>query len=115
PRACGPVVAAGSSVVGGPPGKPLPGGGGAEGVGVSPVALYRHFKGRGELVDEGGGHLLTERNAAIPPDGSWQDQLRAWVLGGLDYLVPCAQVVQLVLAGGTARRVDGAAPLAPIL
>lgn len=87
----------------------------AERVGVSPMALYRYFKDRDELVDEVVGHLLTERNAAIPRDGSWQDQLRAWVLGGLEYLVPCAQVVQLVFAGGTSRWLHDAATLARIL
>ena len=87
----------------------------AERVGVSPMALYRHFKDRDELVDEVVGHMLAERNAAIPTDGPWQDQLRAWVLGGLEYLVPCAQVVQLVLAGGTSRWVHDAATLARIL
>jgi AcrR family transcriptional regulator len=87
----------------------------AERVGVSPMALYRHFKDRDELVDEVVGHVLAERNAAIPTDGPWQDQLRAWVLGGLEYLVPCAQVVQLVLAGGTSRWVHDAATLARIL
>lgn len=87
----------------------------AERVGVSPMALYRYFKDRDELVDEVVGHLLTERNAAIPQDGPWQDQLRAWVLGGLEYLVPCAEVVQLVLAGGTSRWLHDAATLARIL
>ena len=87
----------------------------AERVGVSPMALYRYFKDRDELVDEVVGHLLTERNAAIPQDGPWQDQLRAWVLGGLEYLVPCAQVVQLVFAGGTSRWLHDAATLARIL
>ena len=87
----------------------------AERVGVSPMALYRYFKDRDELVDEVVGHLLTERNAAIPQDGPWQDQLRAWVLGGLEYLVPCAEVVQLVFAGGTSRWLHDAATLARIL
>jgi AcrR family transcriptional regulator len=84
-------------------------------VGVSPMALYRHFQDRDELVDEVVGHVLAERNAAIPRDGSWPDQLRAWILGGLEFLVPCAQVVQVVLAGGTTRWLHDAATLARIL
>jgi AcrR family transcriptional regulator len=87
----------------------------AERVGVSPMALYRHFDDRDELVDEVVGHVLTQRNAAIPRDGTWQDQLRAWILSGLDFLVPCAQVVQVVLAGGTTRWLHDAATLARIL
>ena len=87
----------------------------ASSVGLTPMALYRHFKDRDELMDEVVGQILMERNAAIPREGPWQDQLRAWVLGGLDHLVPCAQVVQVVLAGGSSRWVHDAATLVRIL
>jgi AcrR family transcriptional regulator len=87
----------------------------AEEAGVSPMALYRHFRDRDELVDEVVGRLLTERNAAIPQDAPWQEQLRIWVLGGLEYLVPCSQVVSVVLAGGTTRWLLDAATLVRIL
>ena len=87
----------------------------ANAVGLTPMALYRHFKDRDELMDEVVGRILMERNAAIPREGPWQDQLRAWVLGGLDHLVPCAQVVQVVLAGGSSRWVHDAATLVRIL
>jgi AcrR family transcriptional regulator len=87
----------------------------ASSVGLTPMALYRHFKDRDELMDEVVGRILMERNAAIPREGPWQDQLRAWVLGGLDHLVPCAQVVQVVLAGGSSRWVHDAATLVRIL
>jgi AcrR family transcriptional regulator len=87
----------------------------ANAVGLTPMALYRHFKDRDELMDEVVGRILMERNAAIPREGPWQDQLRAWVLGGLEYLVPCAQVVQVVFAGGSSRWVHDAATLIRIL
>ena len=87
----------------------------ASAVGLTPMALYRHFKDRDELMDEVVGRILMERNAAMPREGSWQDQLRAWVLGGLQYLVPCAQVVQVVFAGGSSRWLHDAATLARIL
>ena len=38
-----------------------------------------------------------------------------WVLGGLDHLVPCAQVVQVVFAGGSSRWVHDAATFVRIL
>ena len=87
----------------------------ASSVGLTPMALYRHFKGRDELMDAVVGRILVERNAAIPHGGPWQDQLRAWVLGGLEYLVPCSQVVQVVFAGGSSRWLHDAATLARIL
>ena len=87
----------------------------ANAVGLTPMALYRHFKDRDELMDEVVGRILMERNAAIPREGLWQDQLRAWVLGGLDHLVPCAQVVQVVLGGGSSSWVHDAATLVRIL
>ena len=87
----------------------------ASSVGLTPMALYRHFKDRDELMDAVVGRILVERNAAIPRGGPWQDQLRAWVLGGLEYLVPCAQIVQVVFAGGSSRWLHDAATLARIL
>jgi len=87
----------------------------ANSVGLTPMALYRHFKDRDELMDAVVGQILMERNAAIPREGPWQDQLRAWVLGGLEYLVPCAQIVQVVFAGGSSRWLHDAATLARIL
>jgi len=87
----------------------------ASAVGLTPMALYRHFRDRDELMDEVVGRILLERNAAIPREGPWQDQLRAWILGGLEYLVPCAQIVQVVFAGGSSRWLHDAATLARIL
>jgi TetR/AcrR family tetracycline transcriptional repressor len=87
----------------------------ASSVGLTPMALYRHFKDRDELMDAVVVQILVERNAAIPRGGPWQDQLRAWVLGGLEYLVPCSQVVQVVFAGGSSRWLHDAATLARIL
>jgi AcrR family transcriptional regulator len=109
------IVAAAAALLHERPGEPLTMARVAEQVGVSPMALYRHFQDRDELVDEVVGYVLELRNAAIPRDGSWQDQLRAWIVGGLEFLVPCAQVVQVVLAGGTTRWLHDAATLARIL
>lgn len=87
----------------------------AEQAGVSPMALYRHFKDRDELVDEVVGRLFRERNESIPLDAPWQEQLRAWVLSGVDHLVPCSQVIPIVLTGRTRGWLHDAATLARIL
>ena len=87
----------------------------AEQAGVSPMALYRHFRDRDELVDEVVVRLFEERNAAIPTDAPWQEQLRAWVLSGVETLVPCSQVVGIVLTGRTRGWLHDAATLSRIL
>ena len=87
----------------------------AAAVGVTPMALYRHFKDRDALLDGVVSVVLRERNAAIPRTGPWQDQLRAWIRGGFEHLVPYAQVVRLVMAGGSFRWMHDAATLARIL
>jgi AcrR family transcriptional regulator len=87
----------------------------AAAVDVTPMALYRHFKDRDALLDEVVSAVLRERNAAIPRTGPWQDQLRAWIKGGFEHLVPYAQVVRFVMAGGSFRWMHDAATLARIL
>ncbi|MEY2517813.1 MAG: TetR/AcrR family transcriptional regulator, tetracycline repressor protein, partial [bacterium] len=116
PRATpGQIVDAAVALVLAEPTEPLTMARVANSVGLTPMALYRHFKDRDELMDAVVGQILMERNAAIPREGSWQEQLRAWVLGGLEYLVPCAQIVQVVFAGGSSRWLHDAATLARIL
>ncbi|MFN8027654.1 MAG: TetR/AcrR family transcriptional regulator [Acidimicrobiia bacterium] len=87
----------------------------AEQAGVSPMALYRHFRDRDELVDEVVMQLFEARNANVPVDGPWQEQLRAWVISGVEHLVPCSQVVGIVLTGGTRGWLFAAATLSRIL
>ena len=87
----------------------------AAAAGVTPTALYRHFRDRDELLDALVGRILSERNAALPHDGPWQEQLRAWILSGFDHLLAYHQLVHLVLAGGSCRWLHDAATLARIL
>lgn len=87
----------------------------AHAVGLTPMALYRHFKDRDELMEAVVRRVLQERNAAVTRDGPWQDQLRSWVASGIEYLLPCAQVLQTVYSGGSSRWLLGAATLARIL
>jgi AcrR family transcriptional regulator len=87
----------------------------AKAVGLTPMALYRHFKDRDELMEEVVRRVLQERNAAVVREGAWQDQLRSWVESGLEYLLPFAPVLQTVYSGGSSRWLLGAATLARIL
>src|SRR5581483_673071 len=75
----------------------------AAAVGVTATALYRHFRDRDELLDALVGKILSDRNAALPQSGPWQEQLRAWIVSGFDVLIPYHQLVHLVLAGGSWR------------
>ena len=83
--------------------------------GLTPMALYRHFKDRDELMDAVVGRILHGAQHGHPARGPVAGQFRAWVLGGLDYLVPSTQIVQVVFAGGSSRWLHNAATLARIL
>lgn len=87
----------------------------ASAVGLTPMALYRHFRDRDELVEAVVARVMVERNEAVPREGPWKAQLRAWVMSGIEYLVPIADVLQGVYAGGSPRWLLGAATLARIL
>ncbi|GAA0405528.1 TetR family transcriptional regulator [Acrocarpospora corrugata] len=48
-------------------------------LGVTPMALYWHFKNKEELLAGMADHLLREVTPEFPPDSPWQVRLRAMV------------------------------------
>lgn len=68
----------------------------AEAVGSAPMALYRYFPDRDDLL-----HAVADRIAADmhydPPEGStWQDKLRAWMLASMEHLRPYPQLLPYI-------------------
>lgn len=68
----------------------------AAAVGSAPMALYRYFPDRDDLL-----HAVADRVAADmryePPRGStWQEQLRAWMLMSMEVLQPYPQLLPYI-------------------
>lgn len=68
----------------------------AEAVGSAPMALYRYFPDRDDLL-----HAVADRIAADmhydPPSGAtWQDKLRAWMLASMEHLRPYPQLLPYI-------------------
>jgi len=57
----------------------------AQDLGVTPMALYWHFRGKEELLDGLAEQVWSEFNPTIDPAAPWQDQLRGllWSLIGV--------------------------------
>jgi AcrR family transcriptional regulator len=70
----------------------------AEAVGSAPMALYRYFPERDDLL-----HAVADRVANAmtfdPPRGAtWQEQVRAWMHTSLEHLRPYPQLVPYIAA-----------------
>jgi AcrR family transcriptional regulator len=70
----------------------------AEAVGSAPMALYRYFPERDDLL-----HVVADRVANAmtfdPPTGAtWQEQVRAWMHTSLDHLRPYPQLLPYIAA-----------------
>jgi len=51
----------------------------AQELGVTPMALYWHFRGKDELLDGLADRVWSEIDAEVDPEASWSDQLRTMV------------------------------------
>jgi TetR/AcrR family tetracycline transcriptional repressor len=61
------------------PGAPLTMARAAEAVGASPMALYRHFRDRDDLVTALVQHVLGDASASSPTSAPWQARVAAWM------------------------------------
>src|SRR3954470_2815141 len=51
----------------------------AEAAGSAPMALYRYFPAREALLRARADKVLAALQPSRPADGTWQDQVRAWM------------------------------------
>jgi AcrR family transcriptional regulator len=54
----------------------------AKGLGVTPMALYWHFRSKGELLDGMAARIFEEVDLSVDASARWQEQLRA-LLGSM--------------------------------
>jgi len=87
----------------------------AEAVQASPMALYRHFRDRDDLLLAVARHVFTGPVARIPKRATWKRQLRAWMLENYQQARTYPQLMQLALGGDAAVWLDDAAALVGIL
>ena len=87
----------------------------ADAVGASPMALYRHFKDRDDLLLAVARHVLTTQAARLPKNSSWQQELRAWMLVNYRQARAYPQLMQLSLSGDATVWLGDAAVLVRIL
>jgi AcrR family transcriptional regulator len=65
----------------------------ADAVGSAPMALYRYFPDRDDLLHAVADGIMAEMPFVAPQGASWQDELRAWMEHGRATLVPFPQLV----------------------
>jgi AcrR family transcriptional regulator len=77
----------------------------ADEVAASPMGLYRHLKGRDDLLEA----MLEERLGALeldrPPDASWRDNVRQWMRHVRTYFVNYPEIF-----GALDRRAGAISP-----
>jgi AcrR family transcriptional regulator len=87
----------------------------ASAVGASPMALYRHFSDRDDLMLAVARHVLSSQAARLPDDATWQDELRAWMLENYRQARAYPQLMQHALSGDATVWLGDAAVLVAIL
>jgi AcrR family transcriptional regulator len=87
----------------------------ADAVRASPMALYRHFRDRDDLLLAVARHVFTIPVARIPKRANWRRQLRAWMLENYRQARTYPQLMQLAFSGDAAVWLGDAAALVRIL
>jgi AcrR family transcriptional regulator len=87
----------------------------ARSVGASPMALYRHFSDRDDLLLAVARHVLSNQAAGVPAGATWQEQLRAWMLENYRQARAYPQLMHHALNGDATVWLGDAAVLVGIL
>lgn len=72
----------------------------ATALGTRPMSLYTHVRNRDELVALAARQALSEWSAAVPPDATWDDQLRVWCRSLRDQMVAYPQLTDAMTSHG---------------
>lgn len=73
----------------------------AKRLGVTPMALYWHFKNKDDLLDAMVGWLYGQMDFSIDESAVWQDQLRSIVAAEVEVLRAFPQTAMLILSRGS--------------
>ena len=68
----------------------------AEAVDASPMSLYRHVRGREELLESMLDELLERLDFDLPQGRAWQRNVRAWMENVRDHFLEHPQILSLI-------------------
>lgn len=78
----------------------------ARGLGVTPMALYWHFRNKGELLDGMAARIFEEIDLSLDASATWQEQLRA-LLGSMVDALRAHPSTATLLSTRTVSSEDG--------
>lgn len=87
----------------------------AEAAGSTPMALYRYFPDRDELLQAMADRVMADIQPTTPTGDTWQEQVRSWMRNGRDRLRPYAQLLPSMAATRQPVGLPALARLARIL
>ncbi|NUU20253.1 MAG: TetR/AcrR family transcriptional regulator [Streptomycetaceae bacterium] len=87
------IIAAAVGLARSDPGEPLTIKRVAEAARAAPMALYRYFPDRDDLLHAVADRIMADMPFEAPQGASWQEELRAWMEHGRATLVPYPQLV----------------------
>ncbi|WNE94734.1 helix-turn-helix domain containing protein [Streptomyces luomodiensis] len=87
----------------------------AEAVGSAPMALYRYFPDRDDLLQAVADRVMADAQHKDLPGGTWQERLRAWMHDSRDYLLPYRQLLPYMAATQQPARVSSLVTLTRLL
>ncbi|WTW98343.1 TetR family transcriptional regulator [Streptomycetaceae bacterium NBC_01309] len=89
-------VDAAAALVYADPGAPLTVKRVAEAAGAAPMALYRYFPDRDDLLHAVADQVASNMRFDAPTGATWQEQLRGWMLLSMEHLRPYPQLLPYI-------------------
>ena len=68
----------------------------AEAVEASPMSLYRHVRGREELLESMLDELMRRLEFDLPPERSWQENVGSWMRDVREHFLAHPQILSLI-------------------
>ncbi|WTW99560.1 TetR/AcrR family transcriptional regulator [Streptomycetaceae bacterium NBC_01309] len=90
------IIEAAVALVYADPGTPLTIKRVAEAVGSAPMALYRYFPDRDDLLHAVADRVATDIEYDPPKGATWQDKVRAWMVMSMEHLCPYPQLLPYI-------------------
>jgi len=87
----------------------------ADAIGSSPMAIYRHFTDRDDLVASVARLLYIDARPATKPDATWQDKIRVWMHHSYTQAIRVPQLTQLIASGESDAWINDSVYLATVL